>query len=99
MSADLLQPRGLDPSTVTKLLQWRQRAGKVIRTTDPAGRRAVLVEATESSRFKRSYDASNGSTPARRGSNRHIIEEARAATTRLRMVSIMDTLPPARQDG
>ncbi|MDT5318271.1 MAG: hypothetical protein QOD88_793, partial [Mycobacterium sp.] len=38
----------VDPSTVTKMLQRLQRAGKVTRTTDPADRRAVLVEATES---------------------------------------------------
>src|ERR1700720_4310808 len=51
--ADLINALGLDPSTVTKMLQRLQRAGKVTRTTDPADRRAVLVEATESSRALR----------------------------------------------
>ena len=51
--ADLINTLDLDPSTVTKMLQRLQRAGKVTRTTDPADRRAVLVEATESSRALR----------------------------------------------
>ena len=51
--ADLINALGLDPSTVTKMIQRLQRAGKVTRTTDPADRRAVLVEATESSRALR----------------------------------------------
>jgi DNA-binding MarR family transcriptional regulator len=51
--ADLINALGVDPSTVTKMLQRLQRAGKVTRTTDPADRRAVLVEATESSRALR----------------------------------------------
>src|SRR5271163_2125387 len=36
--ADLINALGLDPSTVTKMLQRLQRAGKVSRTTDPAAR-------------------------------------------------------------
>jgi DNA-binding MarR family transcriptional regulator len=51
--AYLINALALDPSTVTKMLQRLQRAGKVTRTTDPADRRAVLVEATESSRALR----------------------------------------------
>src|ERR1700720_2207005 len=51
--ADLINALVVDPSTVTKMLQRLQRAGKVSRTTDPADRRAVLVEATESSRALR----------------------------------------------
>ena len=51
--ADLINALGLDPSTVTKMLQRLQRAGTVIRTTDPADRRAALVEATKSSRVLR----------------------------------------------
>src|ERR1700738_4690127 len=51
--ADLINALGLDPSTVTKMLQRLPRTGKVTRTTDPADRRAVLVEATESSRALR----------------------------------------------
>src|SRR5580692_1332658 len=47
--ADLIDTLGVDPSTVTKMLQRLQRTGNVTRTTDPADRRAVLVEATESS--------------------------------------------------
>jgi DNA-binding MarR family transcriptional regulator len=48
--ADLIDTLGVDPSTVTKMLQRLQRTGNVTRTTDPADRRAVLVEATETSR-------------------------------------------------
>jgi MarR family transcriptional regulator, organic hydroperoxide resistance regulator len=51
--ADLINALVVDPSTVTKMLQRLQRAGNVSRTTDPADRRAVLVEATESSRVLR----------------------------------------------
>ena len=47
--ADLIDTLGVDPSTVTKMLQRLQRTGNVTRTTDPADRRAVLVEATETS--------------------------------------------------
>jgi MarR family transcriptional regulator, organic hydroperoxide resistance regulator len=47
--ADLIDALGVDPSTVTKMLQRLQRTGKVTQTTDPADRRAVLVETTESS--------------------------------------------------
>src|SRR6476469_2390927 len=45
--------RCVAPSTVTKMLQRLQRTGNVTRTTDPADRRAVLVEATETSRALR----------------------------------------------
>ena len=45
--ADLINALVLDPSTVTKMLQRLQRAGKVTRTTDPADRRAVRREHTE----------------------------------------------------
>src|SRR6202022_3588051 len=51
--ADLIDTLGVDPSTVTKMLQRLQRTGNVTRTTDPADRRAVLVEATETSRARR----------------------------------------------
>src|ERR1700720_4705075 len=51
--AALINALGVDPSAVPKMLQRLQRAGKVTRTTDPADRRAVLVEATESSRALR----------------------------------------------
>jgi DNA-binding MarR family transcriptional regulator len=44
---------GLDPSTVTKMLQRLQHAGQVTCVTDPTDRRAVLVEATEGSRALR----------------------------------------------
>jgi DNA-binding MarR family transcriptional regulator len=47
--ADVINALGVDPSTVTKMLQRLQRTGNVTRTTDPADRRAVLVEATASS--------------------------------------------------
>ena len=51
--ADLIDTLGVDPSTMTKMLQRLQRTGNVTRTTDPADRRAVLVEATEASRALR----------------------------------------------
>jgi DNA-binding MarR family transcriptional regulator len=51
--ADLINALGLDPSTVTKMLQRLQRTGNVTRTTDPTDRRAVLVETTVSSRALR----------------------------------------------
>src|SRR6478609_7961801 len=51
--ADLIDTLGVDPSTMTKMLQRLQRTGNVTRTTDPADRRAVLVEATETSRALR----------------------------------------------
>ncbi|GAA3397013.1 MarR family winged helix-turn-helix transcriptional regulator [Streptomyces roseoviridis] len=43
----LIQALGLDPSTVTKMLQRLEQCGHVRRRPDPADRRAVLVEATE----------------------------------------------------
>ncbi|MFF7471310.1 MarR family transcriptional regulator [Streptomyces sp. NPDC008092] len=46
--SDLIRMLGLDPSTVTKMLQRLEQAGRVRRLPDPADRRAVLVEATES---------------------------------------------------
>jgi DNA-binding MarR family transcriptional regulator len=51
---DLVKAMGLDPSTVTKMLQRLQHAGHITRATDPTDRRAVLVEATEGSRALRS---------------------------------------------
>ena len=51
--ADLIDTLGVDPSTMTKMLQRLQRTGNVTRTTDPADRRAVLVEATDTSRALR----------------------------------------------
>ncbi|RPE44917.1 DNA-binding MarR family transcriptional regulator [Streptomyces sp. Ag109_O5-1] len=45
--SDLIRMLGLDPSTVTKMLQRLEQAGQVRRLPDPADRRAVLVEATE----------------------------------------------------
>ena len=38
--ADLIDTLGVDPSTMTKMLQRLQRTGNVTRTTDPADRRA-----------------------------------------------------------
>ncbi|WP_432120241.1 MarR family winged helix-turn-helix transcriptional regulator [Streptomyces sp. S1] len=45
--SELIQSLGLDPSTVTKMLQRLEQCGHVRRGPDPADRRAVLVEATE----------------------------------------------------
>lgn len=47
--AELIKAVGLDPSTVTKMLQRLEQAGHVRRRPDPDDRRAVLVEATEES--------------------------------------------------
>ncbi|QFQ96379.1 MarR family transcriptional regulator [Streptomyces phaeolivaceus] len=47
--SDLIRLLDLDPSTVTKMLQRLEQAGHVRRRSDPADRRAVLVEATEES--------------------------------------------------
>src|ERR1700694_6336283 len=43
--ADLIDTLGVDPSTMTKMLQRLQRTGHVTRRTDPAHRRSVLVKA------------------------------------------------------
>ncbi|MFI8516279.1 MarR family winged helix-turn-helix transcriptional regulator [Streptomyces sp. NPDC085481] len=43
----LIQSLGLDPSTVTKMLQRLEQCGHVRRRPDPADKRAVLVEPTE----------------------------------------------------
>ena len=51
--ADLIKALGVDPSTVTKMLQRLQHTGHVTRTTDPTDRRAVLVETTADSRALR----------------------------------------------
>lgn len=47
--SELIKAVGLDPSTVTKMLQRLEQAGHVRRRPDPADRRASLVEATETS--------------------------------------------------
>ncbi|WP_329340625.1 MarR family transcriptional regulator [Streptomyces sp. NBC_00663] len=45
--SELIRLLGLDPSTVTKMLQRLEQAGHIRRLPDPADRRAVLVEATD----------------------------------------------------
>ncbi|MET9512577.1 MarR family winged helix-turn-helix transcriptional regulator [Streptomyces flavidovirens] len=47
--SELIKEVGLDPSTVTKMLQRLEQAGHVRRCPDPADRRAALVEATGAS--------------------------------------------------
>lgn len=47
--SDLVKLLDLDPSTVTKMLQRLEQAGHVRRLPDPEDRRAVLVEATDTS--------------------------------------------------
>ncbi|WP_371674979.1 MarR family winged helix-turn-helix transcriptional regulator [Streptomyces sp. NBC_01276] len=47
--SELIKAVGLDPSTVTKMLQRLEHAGHVRRRPDPSDRRASLVEATEAS--------------------------------------------------
>ncbi|MGW2959335.1 MarR family winged helix-turn-helix transcriptional regulator [Streptomyces sp. NPDC001220] len=44
--ADLIKTLGLDPSTVTKMLQRLEQSGFVTRSPSPADRRAVLVSTT-----------------------------------------------------
>ncbi|MCX2182987.1 MarR family winged helix-turn-helix transcriptional regulator [Streptomyces sp. SKN60] len=50
----LIQSLGLDPSTVTKMLQRLEQCGHVRRRPDPDDRRAVLVEPTEEGEALRS---------------------------------------------
>jgi DNA-binding MarR family transcriptional regulator len=38
---------GLDPSTITRQVQALERAGLAVRTTDPADRRASILDLTE----------------------------------------------------
>ncbi|MEU2153480.1 MarR family winged helix-turn-helix transcriptional regulator [Streptomyces sp. NPDC019396] len=47
--SELIKICELDPSTITKMLQRLEQSGHVRRCPDPADRRAVLVEATETS--------------------------------------------------
>ncbi|MFD3681947.1 MarR family winged helix-turn-helix transcriptional regulator [Streptomyces sp. NPDC058613] len=47
--SELIKAVGLDPSTVTKMLQRLEHSGHVRRRPDPADRRASLVEATDTS--------------------------------------------------
>ncbi|MFF2326147.1 MULTISPECIES: MarR family winged helix-turn-helix transcriptional regulator [unclassified Streptomyces] len=47
--SELIKTVDLDPSTVTKMLQRLEQTGHVRRRPDPDDRRAVLVEATDSS--------------------------------------------------
>ncbi|MEU9146357.1 MarR family winged helix-turn-helix transcriptional regulator [Streptomyces sp. NPDC048349] len=47
--SELIKTVGLDPSTVTKMLQRLEQSGHVRRRPDPADRRASLVEATDTS--------------------------------------------------
>ncbi|MER6197441.1 MarR family winged helix-turn-helix transcriptional regulator [Streptomyces sp. NPDC001586] len=47
--SELIKAVGLDPSTVTKMLQRLEQSGHVRRRPDPSDRRASLVEATETS--------------------------------------------------
>ncbi|MFH8776111.1 MarR family winged helix-turn-helix transcriptional regulator [Streptomyces sp. NPDC017958] len=44
--ADLIKTLGLDPSTVTKMLQRLEQSGFVTRSPSPTDRRAVVVNAT-----------------------------------------------------
>ncbi|MGW1028265.1 MarR family winged helix-turn-helix transcriptional regulator [Streptomyces sp. NPDC002577] len=44
--ADLIKTLGLDPSTVTKMLQRLEQSGFVTRSPSPHDRRAVVVNAT-----------------------------------------------------
>ncbi|MFC8129316.1 MarR family winged helix-turn-helix transcriptional regulator [Streptomyces sp. NPDC057302] len=47
--SEIIKAVGLDPSTVTVMLQRLEQAGHVLRRPDPEDRRAVLVEATDAS--------------------------------------------------
>ncbi|MBH1934842.1 MarR family transcriptional regulator [Streptomyces sp. AV19] len=50
---ELIKLLGLDPSTVTRMVQRLEQAGLVHRQPDPADRRAVMVETTEQGRALR----------------------------------------------
>ncbi|MFD9032496.1 MarR family winged helix-turn-helix transcriptional regulator [Streptomyces sp. NPDC059567] len=45
--SELIKAMGLDPSTVTKMLQRLEQSGHVRRSPDPTDRRAVLVAAAD----------------------------------------------------
>lgn len=45
---DLVRSLGLDPSTVTKMLQRMERAGWISRTQSPDDRRVVIITLTDS---------------------------------------------------
>ncbi|MFD3584619.1 MarR family winged helix-turn-helix transcriptional regulator [Streptomyces sp. NPDC058683] len=51
--ADLVKTLGLDPSTVTKMLQRLEQSGFVSRSPSPDDRRAVLVNTTRAGRALR----------------------------------------------
>jgi len=51
--ADLIKTLGLDPSTVTKMLQRLEQSGFVTRKPSPRDRRAVVVSATRAGRALR----------------------------------------------
>lgn len=51
--ADLIKTLGLDPSTVTKMLQRLEQAGFVTRRPSPDDRRAVVVDTTRAGRALR----------------------------------------------
>ncbi|WP_033283562.1 MarR family winged helix-turn-helix transcriptional regulator [Streptomyces sp. NRRL F-525] len=52
--ADLIKTLGLDPSTVTKMLQRLEQSGFVTRKPSPDDRRAVVVSATRAGQALRS---------------------------------------------
>jgi len=45
---DLVKSLGLDPSTVTKMLQRMERSGWIARDQDPTDRRVVIISLTKS---------------------------------------------------
>ncbi|WP_418956345.1 MarR family winged helix-turn-helix transcriptional regulator [Streptomyces tritici] len=55
--SELIKEMGIDPSTMTKMLQRLEQAGHVRRSPDPDDRRAVRVEATERSEALRAQVA------------------------------------------
>ncbi|WP_406860181.1 MarR family winged helix-turn-helix transcriptional regulator [Streptomyces sp. HUAS MG47] len=55
--SELIKEMGIDPSTMTKMLQRLEQAGHVRRSPDPGDRRAVLVEPTERSEALRAQVA------------------------------------------
>jgi DNA-binding MarR family transcriptional regulator len=47
---DLVTSLGLDPSTVTKMLQRMEKSGWIVRTKDTTDRRVVIISLTKSGR-------------------------------------------------
>lgn len=104
----LIKEMGLDPSTMTKMLQRLEQAGHVRRSPDPADRRAVRVEPTEESEALRAKVAGAWAT-LEEVTLKHLDPDERATLERL-LIRVEEGLyaegldeslacPPAEGDG